>query len=504
MSFRWVLRRRAGWTWRTSTRETPRTWMQRLYAQENRRSYAWHPHNLTQPPGLYRLLQPVTIKTPMAAAKVTIFRNIKTLWMRWRDTTSTAANEAGASAPRQHVCPLGADARVELLARPRHARKAVAPRPRFAGVNDHARIARIVTAVSHGVERRTPAAAQGLDAFARIEARAHRPYHLIHVGGIDVLIDHHHETVGVSPSMALRGDEPSLLGVTGILLLDRDGEPQPTAAGRMRPYAFHFRHASRFKLVPHSAGPVGAAIEGIIIGRYRRNCAQQDGLIAVHERFDADRRLFFRTAGVIAGPLAERPFLQEIVGMNEALEGDLRMRRYRQTRHWPVDYLDRLANQTAGDVIFVFSIGDLESPNHEQRRMHSRDHGDRTGLTALVVATLDQIAVFAFGAHDRCHVGPLRLHAISAVVDPAGVRILHDHHAAGADVVAAVVLVPARCRNALNVDVLAATDVLHQRSGFDGDRGYAARLLHVFAPVGDKLDRGAVHRHSYREIDAPH
>src|SRR5262249_56650672 len=134
------------------------------------------------------------------------------------DTESADAGRR--STPRQQGCPFGGDARSEFLARPRHGRNALPPRPRFAGVDDHARIAGIVTAVSHGVERRTPAAAQGLDAFARIEAGAHRPYHLIHVGGIDVLIDHHHETVGVSPSMALRGDEPSLLGVTGILLLD--------------------------------------------------------------------------------------------------------------------------------------------------------------------------------------------------------------------------------------------------------------------------------------------
>src|SRR5262249_38734354 len=41
-------------------------------------------------------------------------------------------------------------------------------------------------------------------------------------------------------------------------------------------------------------------------------------------------------------------------------------------------------------------------------------------------------------------------------------------------------------------------------SGFDRDRRDAARLLHVFAPVGDELERGTVDRQTEREIDAPH
>ena len=58
----------------------------------------------------------------------------------------------------------------------------------------------------------------------------------------------------------------------------------------------------------------------------------------------------------------------------------------------------------------------------------------------------------------------VHLHAVAAVVDPAGVRILHDHDAAGADVVAAVALVPSRRRNLEEVDVVAGGDVLQQRA----------------------------------------
>src|SRR6266508_6205649 len=91
---------------------------------------------------------------------------------------------------------------------------------------------------------------------------------------------------------------------------------------------FRSRHAGRFELIPHRTGAVGAAVEGIVVGRYGRNSAQQDRIVAVHERLDADRRLFFLPTRVIAGPLAERSLFEEIVGMDEAFERDLRMRRY--------------------------------------------------------------------------------------------------------------------------------------------------------------------------------
>src|SRR6516162_6482370 len=405
---------------------------------------------------------------------------------------------------RQNARPFGTDAGIEFLARARHDRKGVAPRPRLTGIDDDACIARIVAAIGHGIEHRAPAPAQDFDAFARFEARAHRPYHLVHVGGIDVVVDHDHDPVGIGAGVALRGDEPGLLGVAGILLLDRHREPEPAAAGRVRPYAFHFRHTGGFELVPHGAGAISAAVEGVVVGRHGRDRAEQNRVMAVHEGLDADRRLLFLATGVIAGPLAERPLFDQVVGMNEALEGDLRLRGNGEPGARPLDHLDRLADQAARHVVFIFSVWNFEARHHEQRGVHAHDHRDRTRLAALVIAALDQIAVLALGAHDRRHAGAVRLHAIGAVVDPAGVGILHDHHAARADIVAPVVLVPPRRRDAPNVDVLAAADVLHERSGLDRDRCDAARLFHVFAPVGDEFDRRTVDRQTEREIDAPH
>src|SRR5207245_9406454 len=130
---------------------------------------------------------------------------------------------------------------------------------------------------------------------------------------------HDHGAVGIGAGVALRGDQAGLLGVTGVLLLDRDGEPEPAAAGRMRPQAFDFGHAGGFELIPYRAGAIRAAVEGIVVGWHRRDRAEQDRVVAVHEGRDADRRLLFLAAGVIAGPFPAPPHLAQVLGSRDAL-----------------------------------------------------------------------------------------------------------------------------------------------------------------------------------------
>ena len=98
----------------------------------------------------------------------------------------------------------------------------------------------------------------------------------------------------------------------------------------------------------------------------------------------------------------------------------------------------------------------------------------------------------------------VHLHAIGAVVDPAGVGMAHDHHVAGADVVAAVVLVPSRRRDLEQVDVVAAC----RRSPAAAPLAHRApagssSLLHVVAPVAHQFHVGGVGRQAERQIDAP-
>ena len=164
---------------------------------------------------------------------------------------------------------------------------------------------------------------------------------------------------------------------------------------------FTLRDAGGFELVPHRAAAVGAEIEGVVVRRHRRDRAHQDRVVAVHQRVDADRGLEIAAAGVIAGPFAERPFLDLVVGMDEALEGDLRVRRHRQAGLRHVDDLDRLAEDAARGLELVLAVGNLDAAEHDQRRMHAGDHRDRTRLPALVVLAHDDQAVLAGRHHHR-------------------------------------------------------------------------------------------------------
>ena len=148
--------------------------------------------------------------------------------------------------------------------------------------------------------------------------------------------------------------------------------------------------------------------------------------------------------------------------------------------------------------------GNLDPRHHEQRRMHAADDGDGARLSELVPAPHDQVSVLALRGHDRRDAAVLGLDAVGAVVDPAGVGVLHDHHAAGADVAAAVVLVPFRRRDFEDVDVAAGGDVLHQRPVRDRDRRNGLGVLHVGAPVAHEVHLARLGRHAEREIDPPH
>ena len=290
--------------------------------------------------------------------------------------------------------------------------------------------------------------------------------------------------------------------MSGVLLLDRDREPEPAAARCVRPDAFDLGHAGGFELVPHRAGTIRAAIERVVVGRNTGNGAEQNRIVAIHHGLDTDRRLFLEAAGVIAGPLAERTFVDLVVRMDEAFEGNLGVRRDRQPGLGPKDHLHGLAQQPTGRVVLVLTVWNFQARNHEQRRVHAAHHRDRTRLAELVILLLDHVAVLALGAHHGGELLVVRLHAVGAVVDPAGVGIAHDHHVAGADVVAAVVLVPARHRDLEQVDIVAGLDVLQERTARHRYRRDGLRFLHVFAPMPHQLDLGAVGRVAHRHVDA--
>ena len=70
----------------------------------------------------------------------------------------------------------------------------------------------------------------------------------------------------------------------------------------------------------------------------------------------------------------------------------------------------------------------------------------------------------------------MRLHAIGAVIDPARVAMLHHHHVAGADVIAAVQLMPFGDGNLEEVDGFAFVDILQHRARVDGAAAESSSL----------------------------
>ncbi len=57
--------------------------------------------------------------------------------------------------------------------------------------------------------------------FAGIRPRAHGPEHVVHVVGVDVVIDDDDVAAQIGAGAALGGDHAGLFGVSGVALLDR-------------------------------------------------------------------------------------------------------------------------------------------------------------------------------------------------------------------------------------------------------------------------------------------
>ncbi len=121
-----------------------------------------------------------------------------------------------------------------------------------------------------------------------------------------------------------------------------------------------------------------------------------------------------------------------------------------------------------------------------------------------MVLAHDDAAVLAGRHHHRGHTGLVALHPIAAVVEPAGIRITHNHHAAGADIRAAIMLVPDRRRDFLDIDILAFEHVFQERPAIDLARLMRRRMLHVIAPPLNQLHFGCLRRQSERNVDTRH
>ena len=182
----------------------------------------------------------------------------------------------------------------------------------------------------------------------------------------------------------------------GVALPDRHHRKEPRPAHLVAPHAGHVGDARQGELLVDRR----RAQEGAVVGQFGRGLdrrgAEENRVVAVVERLDLHHRLFPLRAGIVARPLAERPLRQPVARVHKPLDHDLGIRGDGQPRRGADEDLDRLADEAAGDVVLVLAVRDLEPPDHEQSGMHSRHHGNRARLPALVIAPLDQVAMLAF------------------------------------------------------------------------------------------------------------
>src|SRR5499427_7105566 len=196
--------------------------------------------------------------------------------------------------------------------------------------------------------------------------------------------------------------------------------------------------------------------------------------------------------GVIAGEFAKRTFRQRGLAYRQEMtfEHDLRVRRDRKAGKRPGVNLDRRTLDGAGELVFRLASRQIFKAGDKQRRILAIDDRERTGLALLPVFLGDDDAVPAAMVElPGDLVSAVHLDAVDRGIDPAAVRVAHDHDRARADEGAAVVAVPDRRRKLGEVDVLAPDRMLQE--GRVLDDGGCARLerLALLHPGLERVER---------------
>src|SRR5256886_8216919 len=199
-----------------------------------------------------------------------------------------------------------------------------------------------------------------------------------------------------------------------------------------------------------------------------------------------------RLRGVIAGEFAEWSFRQRGLAHRQEMtfEHELGVRRDRKAGHRPGMDLDRRTLDGAGEFVFRLPRGQIFKAGDEQRRILAIDDRERTGFALVPVFLGDDGAVPAGMVELHGDLVPaVHLKAVDRGIDPAAVRMAHDHDRARADEGAAVVAVPDRRRKLGEVDVLVPDRVL-QESGVldDGGRARLQRLA-LLHPGLERVER---------------
>src|SRR5271166_1110927 len=381
----------------------------------------------------------------------------------------------------------------------------LAPMPGPAGIDDGAAVGVVADRLAFGldarVQRSRPGIADDVDRGCRIGAREHRPDELLQVRHIDVLVDHDHIAPAIGADMAHGRDMAGLPGVAGISLIDRDREQKPGAADLMRPRRGDARHARLLDILAQQRRTHHRTITANFIRGALRRATQQDRSIAIIDGLDIEHRLGPQITRVIAGPFAERPLGALVAGHDEAFEHDLRVGRNRQTGDGAFDHIHGPAPQAADDLILAHAVWHLAARHQEGHGVAAAYHCDRHRLAARAIFVAHLAPVLAGRDIKPRGPGVMDHHAVSAAIGPALVRITGDVEAAGADITAAVGLVPLRRREACYIDVVTTHDVLEDRAVTDVAGRNPFHRGHAMNSEGlAQLDFGKIGREAERHV----
>ena len=191
--------------------------------------------------------------------------------------------------------------------------------------------------------------------------------------------------------------------------------------------------------------------------------AAQDRIVAIEDGLHVDVRARLGVVGVVAHPLAERPFGPHLARHGLAFEHDLGVGRNRKAGIGPADHVDRLAAQAARDVELADRRQRARRQQEQQRVLAAHDR-DLHRLAALESLVAMDAAVLALGDLAADGVAVIDLRTIGAEIEPAVVGVLGDHAAGGADVARLVLLVMQRHRKFQHVDCVAFEHVLQHRA----------------------------------------
>src|SRR5262249_3735111 len=344
-------------------------------------------------------------------------------------------------------------------------RELLAPVPGLAGIDQRDRVGDVAGLAPLGRDRgigiRVPRTGDELDRLLGIGAGDHRPQHVVEIGQVDVVIADHDIFRGVGRTAALGSDVRGLHRVARIALRDRHRVQHARGADLVAPHLIHARHAG----IDHVLLDDGRAHDGAIArhlvraGAHRRH-AEQDRVVAVIDRLDVDDRDLTHAAGVVAGPFAERPLRVGLARLDVAFDHDLGVGRKRQPRDLAAYHLGRPPAHAADDVELERAVGRLDTAVEEGDRIAADHHHHRHGLTPLEIFLAVDPARVALRPDQADRLPAVHLGAVGAGVEPVLLGIARDAVGAGADITAAVPLVPDRGRELGDVDVVAHHDVL--------------------------------------------